>query len=139
MRCRGPGDGARISAGNGLLSLRHRPYRDLDMDAVFMLLERNAACLLGPLPHVLKPDIQCVRTHWNRGFMAFQLTRRARIVVLMMPTWPESGFRQGAARLEGRDWPGGRGREFGINGGSSGKDGVNTMGDHRWYSLSYVE
>ena len=60
--------------------------------------------------------------------MAFQLTRRARIVVLMMPTWPESGFRQGAARLEGRDWPGGRGREFGINGGSSGKDGVNTNG-----------
>ena len=33
----------------------------------------------------------------------------------------------------------GHGREFGINGESSGKDGVNTMGDHRWYSLSYVE
>jgi len=29
MRCRGPGDGARIPAGNGLLPLRHRPYRDL--------------------------------------------------------------------------------------------------------------
>ena len=81
---------------------------------VFMLPERNAVCLIGPLPDVLKPDIQCVRTHWNRGFMAFQLTRRTRIVVLMMPTWPESGS--------------GRGREFGINGESSGKDGVNTNG-----------
>jgi hypothetical protein len=28
---------------------------------------------LGPLPDDLKPDIQCVRTHWIRGFMAFQL------------------------------------------------------------------
>ena len=27
MRCRGPGDGARIPAGNGLLPLRHHPYR----------------------------------------------------------------------------------------------------------------
>jgi hypothetical protein len=35
--------------------------------------------------------------------MAFQLTRRTRIVVLMMPTWPESGFRQGVAWLQGRD------------------------------------
>jgi hypothetical protein len=33
---------------------------------------------------------------------------------------------------------GGAGREFGINGGSSGKDGVITMGSHRWYSLSYA-
>jgi hypothetical protein len=32
----------------------------------------------------------------------------------------------------------GRAREFGINGGSSGKDGVITMDDHRWYSWSYV-
>jgi hypothetical protein len=74
-----------------------------DVDAVFMLLERNAVCLIGPLPDVLKPDIQCARTHWNRGFMAFQLARHTRIVVLMMPTWPESGFREGVARLQGRD------------------------------------
>jgi hypothetical protein len=26
--------------------------------------------------NVLKPDIQRVRTHWIRGFMAFQLARR---------------------------------------------------------------
>ena len=176
-----------------------------DVDAAFMLLERNAACLFGPLPDVLKPDIQCVRTHWNRDFMAFQLARSTRIVVLIVPTWPESGFREGVARLRGRGlaragadgqrrvvdgvsvvvsadgagrgWQGrrsargesngrlgegngapgraatragwadegegrvdgdGRGREFGINGGSSGKDGVITMGDHRWYSWSYV-
>jgi hypothetical protein len=35
--------------------------------------------------------------------MAFQLARHTRIVVLMMPTWPESGFREGVARLQGRD------------------------------------
>jgi len=28
------------------------------------------------LPDALKPDIQCVRTHWIRGFMTFQLARR---------------------------------------------------------------
>ena len=80
--------------------------------------------------------------------MALQLARHSRIVVLMVPTWPESGFREGVVRLRGRglagvadgnwryraDWAGegegrvlgGRGREFGINGESSGKDGVNT-------------
>ena len=34
--------------------------------------------------------------------MALQLARRTRIVVLMVPTWPESGFREGVARLRGR-------------------------------------
>jgi hypothetical protein len=42
------------------------------VDAPFMLLERDAAWL-SALPDVLKPDIQCVRTYWNRGFIAFQL------------------------------------------------------------------
>jgi hypothetical protein len=45
------------------------------------------------------------------------------------------GLRQTRARAGYRD---GRGREFGIHGESSGKDGVNTNGDHHWYSLSYV-
>jgi hypothetical protein len=31
--------------------------------------------------------------------MAFRLARRTRSVMLMVPTWPESGFREGAARL----------------------------------------
>jgi hypothetical protein len=31
--------------------------------------------------------------------MAFQLARRTQSVMLMMPTWPESGFRDGAAWL----------------------------------------
>ena len=46
----------------------------------------------------------------------------------------------------GGEWAGWRrhgageacGGEFGINGELSGKDGVNTMGDLRWYSMSYV-
>jgi hypothetical protein len=25
---------------------------------------------IGPLPDAMKPDIHCVRTHWNRGFVA---------------------------------------------------------------------
>ena len=37
------------------------------------------------LPDALDPGFQCVRTHWIRGFMAFQLARRTRIVMLMVP------------------------------------------------------
>jgi hypothetical protein len=33
----------------------------------------------------MKPGIHCVRTHWILGFMAFQLARRTRIVMLMVP------------------------------------------------------
>ncbi|MGH3161265.1 MAG: hypothetical protein ACRDOC_05225 [Streptosporangiaceae bacterium] len=39
---------------------------------------------IGPLPDALKPDFQCVRTHWIRGFMAFQLARHTRTVMLMV-------------------------------------------------------
>ena len=44
--------------------------------------------------------------------------------------WAGRGRGEGWADREG-------GREFGINGGSSGKDEVITMGGHRRYSLSY--
>jgi hypothetical protein len=37
-----------------------------------------------PLPDALKPGFHCVRTHWIRGFMAFQLARCTRIVMLMV-------------------------------------------------------
>jgi hypothetical protein len=37
------------------------------------------------LARPLKPDIHCVTTHWIRGFMAFQLGRRARAAMLMVP------------------------------------------------------
>jgi hypothetical protein len=40
---------------------------------------------IGPLPDALEPGFQCVRTHWIRGLMAFQLVRRARAVVLTVP------------------------------------------------------
>jgi hypothetical protein len=67
-------------------------------------LQRNAAepkpiMKIGPLPDALEPGFHCVRTQWNPGFMAFQLARRTRSVMLMVPAWPESGFREGAARL----------------------------------------
>jgi hypothetical protein len=45
----------------------------------------------------MKPDFQCVRTHWNRGFMAFQLVRRTRNMVLMVLVRPESGFLERAS------------------------------------------
>jgi hypothetical protein len=34
----------------------------------------------------MKPGIDCVRTRWIRGFMAFQLARHAWTVMLMVPT-----------------------------------------------------
>jgi hypothetical protein len=33
----------------------------------------------------VEPDIHGVRTHWIRGFMAFRLARRTRIVMLTVP------------------------------------------------------
>jgi hypothetical protein len=32
----------------------------------------------------MKPGMHCARTPWIRGFMAFQLTRHTRIVMLMV-------------------------------------------------------
>jgi hypothetical protein len=40
---------------------------------------------IGSLPDALDPGFHCVRTHWIRGFMAFQRTPRARTVLLMVP------------------------------------------------------
>ena len=55
---------------------------------------RNAAWRSGrdALPDALKPGFHCVRTHWIQGFMAFQLVRRIRTAMLMVPVCPESGF-----------------------------------------------
>ena len=39
----------------------------------------------GRLPDAMEPGIHCVTAHWNRGFIAFQLARRTRIVMLMVP------------------------------------------------------
>jgi hypothetical protein len=33
----------------------------------------------------MKPDFQCVRTRWIRGFMAFMKGRAGRGVMLMVP------------------------------------------------------
>jgi hypothetical protein len=35
--------------------------------------------------YALEPGFHCVRTHSNRGFMAFLLARRTRTVMLMVP------------------------------------------------------
>jgi hypothetical protein len=43
----------------------------------------------GLLPDALDPGFHCVRTHWIQGFMAFQLARRTRSVMLTVPVWPE--------------------------------------------------
>jgi hypothetical protein len=41
--------------------------------------------LPGRLPDAVKPGFHCVTTHWIRGFMAFRLDQRTRIVMLMVP------------------------------------------------------
>jgi hypothetical protein len=41
--------------------------------------------LPGRPPDAMKPDIQCVRTQWIRGFIAFQLARRIRTVMRIVP------------------------------------------------------
>ena len=38
------------------------------------------------------------QAHWIRGFMAFRLARRTRIVRLMVPVGPKFGFRDRAVR-----------------------------------------
>ena len=38
----------------------------------------------GPPPDAMEPGFHWVRTHWNRGFIAFQLARRTRTVMLMV-------------------------------------------------------
>jgi hypothetical protein len=40
---------------------------------------------IGLLPDVMEPDIHGVRTRWNWGFMTFQLLRRIRTVMLIVP------------------------------------------------------
>ena len=39
----------------------------------------------GRLPDVMDPGFHGVRTPWIRGFMTFQLARRTRIVMLVVP------------------------------------------------------
>ena len=50
------------------------------------------------LLNALDPGFHCVRAHWIRGLMAFDLARRIRTVMLMVPVCPESGFIGRAAR-----------------------------------------
>jgi hypothetical protein len=40
---------------------------------------------LERLPDALDPGFHCVRAHWIRGFIAFQLARGTGIVVLLVP------------------------------------------------------
>jgi hypothetical protein len=40
----------------------------------------------------MKPGFHCVTTRWIRGFSAFRMARRARIVMLLVLLCPESGF-----------------------------------------------
>src|SRR6266704_2102997 len=47
---------------------------------------------IGLQPDAMKPGFHCVPTHWIRGFMAFQLARLTRTVMLMVLVGPESGF-----------------------------------------------
>ena len=47
--------------------------------------QRKFIVKLGPLPDPVKLGFHCARTHWIRGFMAFQLAQRTRTVRLTVP------------------------------------------------------
>jgi len=51
-----------------------RQERRVHAAAVLAVFGSGVAAFM--LPDALKPDIQCVRTHWIRGFITFQLARR---------------------------------------------------------------
>jgi hypothetical protein len=51
--------------------LQHHPHQV--RCRITPLSDRSAA---GRLPDVMDSGIHGARTHWNRGFMAFQLARR---------------------------------------------------------------
>ncbi len=51
----------------------------------------------GPAPDAMKPGFQGVRTRWNQGFMPFRQLWRTRIVMLMVPGWPECDLRAPSA------------------------------------------
>jgi hypothetical protein len=53
---------------------------------------------IGPLPDAMEPGFHGGRTHWIRGFMPFQLARRTRIVMLMVPVGSVSAFLERADR-----------------------------------------
>jgi hypothetical protein len=55
----------------------------------------------------MEPGIHCVRTHWIRGFMAFQLAPGRRIVRLMVLVGSESGFQIRLSGTEPREGEGG--------------------------------
>jgi hypothetical protein len=62
--------------------MRLFPYASLELLSAAWL---KLIMRLGPLPDDLKPDIHCVTTHWNRGFMGFQLAQLTRTVMPMVP------------------------------------------------------
>jgi hypothetical protein len=65
-----------------------RPWLEVDHE------DRSAA---GRLPGALDPGFHCVTTHWIKGFMAFQLVRRTRTVLLMVSRDPSPDSRHEAA------------------------------------------
>jgi hypothetical protein len=47
-------------------------------------LSPNADAALSPNADALEPGFQCARTHWIRGFMAFQRVQPTSTVMLMV-------------------------------------------------------
>jgi hypothetical protein len=71
---------------------RRRPYGADAASRRHRALPLKLIMKIGPLPDAarrlpdaLEPGFHCARTHWIRGFMAFQPVRRTRIVMLMVP------------------------------------------------------
>ena len=65
-----------------LMSGAHAPFRRYGQPAPGT---STSTARTWPLPDALDSGFHCVRTHWIRGFMAFRLVQRIRIVMLMVP------------------------------------------------------
>jgi hypothetical protein len=77
-----------MACAEDLVSLRHQMLGHLML--IMTIGPQSDAC--RRLPDAMEPGIHGIRTHSIRGFMAFQLTRHTRTVMLMVPVRSESGF-----------------------------------------------
>jgi hypothetical protein len=68
--------------GHELTGPGDRSRRESERDLTLTL---SLSLSLGPDADALDPRFHCARTHWIRGFMTFQLVRRTRTVLLMVP------------------------------------------------------
>ena len=81
-----------LSTKPSRLSARHPSYPPPYAQPVHNLTRKPATAPAINPPSDMKPGFQCARATSNCGFMSFQRSWDARILGLVVPGWPESGF-----------------------------------------------